>query len=66
MSRLVNADEFFEEFPELNIEPYNKFPTVPIQRDVWELYERYHPRLATHVYEFGCELKELLSRYEKG
>lgn len=41
-------------------------PTIPIQRDVWELYERYQPRLATNVYEFGVELKELLSRYDRG
>ena len=26
-----------------------------------DLYDRYHPRLATHVYEFGEELKALSS-----
>ena len=26
-----------------------------------DLYDRYHPRLATHVYEFGEELKALPS-----
>ena len=37
-----------------------------IKRDVWELYQRYQPNLATNVYKFGVELKELLYRYEGG
>lgn len=34
--------------------------------EVWELYEKYQSRLATHVLEFGDELKELLGKYQKG
>lgn len=34
-----------------------------LQRDVWELYERYRPHLAVSVGKFGDELKELLGRY---
>ena len=41
-------------------------PTIPIQRDVWELYQRHQSHLGTYVYEFGIELKELLCRYEEG
>lgn len=33
--RLIDADAFFEEYPELNIEPYNKFPTVEQLTDAW-------------------------------
>ena len=36
-----------------------------IKRDVWELYQRHQSHLATYVYEFGIELKELLGRYER-
>ena len=35
-------------------------PTDDIQTAVWELYKRHQPHLATHVYEFGAELRELL------
>ena len=45
----------------------NNVPTVDIQssikRDVWELYQRHQSHLGTYVYEFGIELKELLSSY---
>lgn len=34
--------------------------------EVWKLYERYHPHLATRVIEFGDELKDLLGKYQKG
>ena len=30
MSRYFNADTFFETFGELNIEPYNNFPTADV------------------------------------
>lgn len=34
MARIFNADEFFKSFPELDIEPYNNFPTaVPFEPD---------------------------------
>ena len=35
-------------------------PTVDIKTEVWELYKKRHSSLATYVYEFGLELKELL------
>lgn len=34
--------------------------------EVWKLYEKHHSHLATHVIEFGDELKELLDKYQKG
>lgn len=34
--------------------------------EVWKLYEKYQPRLATSVIEFGDELKELLGKYQEG
>lgn len=37
--RLIDADEFFDTFEELNIEPYNTFPTVdaePVRHGRWE------------------------------
>lgn len=37
-----------------------------LANEVWELYEKYHPRLATNVIEFGDELKDLLGKYQKG
>ena len=33
---------------------------------VWKLYEKHHSHLATHVIEFGNELKELLDKYKEG
>lgn len=33
---------------------------------VWELYEKNQSHLATHVIEFGDELKELLGKYQNG
>ena len=37
-----------------------------IKREVWELYQKHQSHLATHVLEFGDELKELLDKYQKG
>lgn len=34
--------------------------------EVWKLYEKHQSHLATHVIEFGDELKELLGKYQKG
>lgn len=34
--------------------------------EVWKLYEKHHSHLATYVLEFGYELKDLLSKYQKG
>lgn len=28
--------------------------------DIWDLYEKYHPYLATRVWEFGYALKEII------
>jgi len=30
--RIIDADDFFRTFPELDIEPYNNFPTVENER----------------------------------
>ena len=37
-----------------------------LANEVWNLYEKHHSHLATYVIEFGDELKELLSKYQKG
>lgn len=41
-------------------------PQVELANEIWELYEKYHSHLATHVIEFGDELKDLLSKYQEG
>lgn len=43
----------------------NGTPLNTILADVGLLYQKYQPRLATNVYEFGIELNELLRRYER-
>lgn len=37
-----------------------------LANEVWKLYEKHQSHLATHVIEFGDELKELLGKYQKG
>lgn len=37
-----------------------------LANEVWNLYEKHHSHLATHVIEFGDELKELLGKYQRG
>ena len=37
-----------------------------LANEVWKLYEKHQSHLATHVIEFGDELKELLDKYQKG
>ena len=34
MSRYIDADSFFEEFEELDIEPYNNYPTADVRENV--------------------------------
>jgi len=41
-------------------------PQGDLADEVWKLYEKHHSHLATHVLEFGDELKELLGKYKKG
>lgn len=41
-------------------------PQGDLADEVWKLYEKHHSHLATHVIEFGDELKDLLSKYQKG
>lgn len=41
-------------------------PTGDLADEVWKLYEKHQSHLATHVLEFGDELKELLGKYQKG
>lgn len=41
-------------------------PQGDLADEVWKLYEKHHSHLATHVIEFGDELKELLDKYQKG
>ena len=36
-----------------------------LTKEVWELYEKHHPYLATRVIEFGDELRELLDKYQQ-
>ena len=35
-----------------------------LANEVWKLYEKYQPYLATRVIEFGNELKDLLGKYQ--
>lgn len=46
----------------------NKYarPQGKLACEVWKLYEKHHSHLATHVIEFGDELKDLLGKYLKG
>lgn len=44
----------------------DEIQTGELADEVWKLYEKHHSHLATYVYEFGEELKELLSKYQKG
>lgn len=40
MSKFIDVDEFFRTFAELNVEPYNRFPTAdvkPIIKGEWIL-----------------------------
>ena len=52
------------------IDLINNAPTVTPEGDlaneVLKLYEKHQSHLATHVIEFGDELKELLGKYQKG
>ena len=34
MSRYIDADSFFEEFEELDKEPYNNYPTADVRENV--------------------------------
>lgn len=43
--------------------PYDE--KLQVADEVWKLYEKHHSHLATHVIEFGDELKELLGKYQK-
>ena len=45
--------------------PYER-PQVKLANEVWKLYRKHQSHLATHVLEFGDELKELLCKYLKG
>ncbi len=49
-----------------NIGGWHKRPQGELAKEVWELYEKHRPYLATYVYEFGEELKELLDKYREG
>ena len=44
----------------------SKRPQGDLADEVWKLYEKHQSHLATHVIEFGDELKELLDKYQKG
>lgn len=43
-----------------------KRPQEELANEVWKLYKKHQPYLATRVLEFGDELKELLGKYQKG
>lgn len=45
---------------------YKARPQGKLANEVWKLYEKYHPYLATSVIEFGDELKDLLGKYQRG
>ena len=48
----------------IDYEPYEERPQGELANEVWQLYEKHHSHLATHVIEFGDELKELLDKYQ--
>lgn len=54
------------EMVSLAIKALKERPTGDLANEVWELYEKYQPYLATNVLEFGDELKELLGKYQEG
>lgn len=41
-------------------------PQSDLADEVWKLYKKHQSHLATHVIEFGNELKDLLGKYQKG
>lgn len=48
-----------------NGKPYEKSSQDKLANDVWQLYEKHQAHLATHVIEFGDELKDLLGKYQE-
>ena len=50
----------------LAIKALEERPQGDLADEVWKLYEKHQSHLATYVYEFGIELKDLLSKYQKG
>lgn len=66
----VSVIEFKEPLPPVKaqkiIRALNKRSQGDLADEVWELYEKYQSHLATHVIEFGDELKDLLGKYQKG
>lgn len=49
----------------LAIKALEKSPQGELANEVWQLYEKHQAHLATHVIEFGDDLKELLGKYQK-
>ena len=80
MKRIIDVDEnlicegfvrnFTKEEKDVLINAIrNSIPYEPegnLADEVWKLYEKYQPHLATRVIEFGDELKELLGKYQEG
>ena len=60
----VNALSYYEQIIS-NGKPYEKSLQGELANEVWHLYEKHQTHLATHVIEFGDELKELLGKYQK-
>lgn len=48
-----------------NGKPYEKSSQDKLANDVWQLYKKHQAHLATHVIEFGDELKDLLAEGAK-
>ena len=38
----------------------NELTSISVLDDIWKLYKKYQPRLATNVYEFGEDLKKII------
>lgn len=78
--RLIDADDLKEHISELLLvysgkeilDAIDNAPTVEerpqgdLADEVWKLYKKHQSHLATHVIEFGDELKELLDKHQKG
>ena len=69
-TKKISVIEFKEPLPLVKaqkiVKALEEKPQGNLADEVWKLYEKYHSHLATHVIEFGDELKDLLGKYQKG
>ncbi len=62
--RLIDADDFFRTFSELDRAPYNNFPTVePVRHGRWEIYDTYKQTIDGRTFDGWCECSECRTMY---